>query len=443
MSLQVVDDVPVAAVRRMAGLVSETLAEERIHRSATGRSSLDLDDERELARNVIVRHLDVIAAEHLAQGFDLLDESQEARLVEAVLAKVLGLGRIQPLLDDPEITDIHIRGSASTRVKLADGSRLPMPPVVDSDDELIELVRLVAARMGRTEQRFDAAAPEVNVQLQDGSRLFATMEVSARPSVVIRKHRFELSSLAELENRGLIDFCLREFLTAAVRAKRNIVICGGTGTGKTTMLRALLNEVPAFDRIITIEDAYELGLDRFEEQHPDYDMLQSRPANIEGRGAVTMLDLTKMALRMDPDRVIIGEVRGGEAFPMVLAMSQGNNGSMCTMHADSTRTVFPKLAAYVSMAETGLPVETVNLLLATALHLVVHIDLIDGVRRVVSVREVVDADGTRIVSNEVFAPGVDGRAVPAYPLRDPTLVMLEQHGFDAALLDPAGGWWPS
>jgi pilus assembly protein CpaF len=172
-------------------------------------------------------------------------------------------------------------------------------------------------------------------------------------------------------------------------------------------------------------------------------MLQSRPANIEGRGAVTMLDLTKMALRMDPDRVIIGEVRGGEAFPMVLAMSQGNNGSMCTMHADSTRTVFPKLAAYVSMAETGLPVDTVNLLLATALHLVVHIDLIEGVRRVVSVREVVDADGARIVSNEIFAPGIDGRAVPAYPLRDATLAMLEREGFDAGLLDHANGWWTS
>jgi Flp pilus assembly CpaF family ATPase len=232
-------------------------------------------------------------------------------------------------------------------------------------------------------------------------------------------------------------------LAAAVRAKRNIVICGGTGTGKTTMLRALLNEVPPHDRIVTIEDAYELGLDRFEELHPDYDMLQSRPANIEGRGAVTMLDLTKMALRMDPDRVIIGEVRGGEAFPMVLAMSQGNNGSMCTMHADSTRAVFPKLAAYVSMAETGLPVETVNLLLATALHLVVHIDVIDGVRRVVSIREVVDADGARIISNEIFAPGIDGRAVPAYPLRNATLALLEQHGFDATLLDQTGGWWGS
>ena len=443
MSTQTVASTPAAAVRRVGRLVSETLAEERINRASNGRLPLDLDDERELARTVIVRHLDVVAAEHLAQGFDLLDEAQESQLIDAVLANVLGLGRIQPLLDDPDITDIHIRGAASTRVKLADGQRLQMPPVVETDEELVELIRLVATRMGRSERRFDAANPELNVQLPDGSRLFATMEVSARPSVIIRKHRFELSSLAELEDRGLVDHGLREFLSAAVRAKRNIVICGGTGTGKTTMLRALLNEVPPADRIVTIEDAYELGLDRFESMHPDYDMLQSRPANIEGQGAVTMLDLTKMALRMDPDRVIIGEVRGGEAFPMVLAMSQGNNGSMCTMHADSTRTVFPKLAAYVSMAETGLPVETVNLLLATALHLVVHIDLVEGVRRVVSVREVVDADGTRIVSNEIFAPGIDGRAVPAYPLRDATLTMLERHGFDAGLLHQTDGWWTS
>ncbi|MCU1398986.1 MAG: hypothetical protein JWN62_2095, partial [Acidimicrobiales bacterium] len=124
-------------------------------------------------------------------------------------------------------------------------------------------------------------------------------------------------------------------------------------------------------------------------------------------------------------------------------MSQGNNGSMCTMHADSTRTVFPKLAAYVSMAETGLPVDTVNLLLATALHFVLHIEVIDGVRRIASVREVVDADGARIVSNEIFRPGDDGRAIPGYPLRDSTLALLEDCGFDAALLDRPGGWWTS
>ena len=432
---------PQGAVGRVATVVGETLASERISRTAAGRLPLGIDDERELARSVIVRNLDALAGEHLAQGLNPLDEAEESALVDAVLAKVLGLGRIQPLLDNPHITDIHIRGCASTRLKMIDGRRIPALPVVDSDEELVDLVRLVATRLGRSERRFDAANPELNLQLPDGSRLFAMMEVSSRPSVIIRKHRFELSALPELEQRGLVDHSLRCFLSAAVKARRNIIVCGGTGSGKTTMLRALLNEVPPDERIVTIEDAYELGLDRFENLHPDYDMLQSRPPNIEERGEVTMLDLTKMALRMDPDRVIVGEVRGAEAFPMLLAMSQGNNGSMCTMHADSTRTVFPKLAAYVSMAETGLPVETVNLLVATALHLVIHIEVIDNVRRVVSIREVVDADGARIVSNEVFKPGLDGRAVPGYPLRDSTMALLERHGFDASLLDKPDGWW--
>lgn len=311
---------PPTSIGRVSKLVGETLADDRISRSATGRLPLAIADERELARSVVIRHLDALAAEHLADGFEPLNGSEEDHLVEAVLAKVLGLGRIQPLLDDPEINDIHIRGSASTRLKLIDGRRIASRPVVDSDEELVDLVRLVATRLGRSERRFDAANPELNLQLPDGSRLFATMEVSARPSVVIRKHRFELSSLDELQARGLLDLALREFLAAAVRAKRNIVICGGTGTGKTTMLRALLNEVPPDERIITIEDAYELGLDRFEDLHPDHDMLQSRPANIEGRGAITMLDLTRMALRMDPDRVIVGEVRGGEPAPKLVAL---------------------------------------------------------------------------------------------------------------------------
>jgi len=430
-----------SAVGPIAVAVGEVLASERVSRSASRRLPLALEDERELARSVALSQLDVLAAESLAGGTSPLDADEESELVEAVLAKVLGLGRLQPLLDNPEISDIHIRGCASTRLKMTDGRRLGVPPVVDTDEELVELVRLIAARMGRSERRFDAANSDVNLQLPDGSRLFATMEVSSRPSVTIRKHRFELSSLDELEANGMIDEALREFLAAAVRAKRNIVIAGGTGSGKTTMLRALLNEVPALERIVTIEDAYELALDHFEDRHPDYDMLQSRPANIEGRGEVTMLDLTRMALRMDPDRVVVGEVRGSEAFPMLMAMSQGNNGSMCTMHAASTRTVFPKLAAYVSMAETGLPVETVNLLLATALHFVVQIDVIDGVRRVASVREVVDADGARIVSNEVFRPGLDGRAVPGYPMRDSSLRLLEGHGFDATYLDKPDGWW--
>ncbi len=430
-------------VASISQAVGEALADERVQRSSTARLPLDVSNERELARGVVARHLDSLAAHHLAQGFETLSPTHEAELADAVLARVLGLGRIQPLLDHPDVNDIHIRGAASTWLKMTDGSRVAAAPVVDSDDELVELVRMIATRAGRSERRFDAANPELNIQLPDGSRLFAAMEVSSRPTVIIRKHRFELSSLRELEDNGLVDEALSEFLAASVRAKRNVVIAGGTGSGKTTMLRALLNEVPSDERIITIEDAYELGLDRFEDAHPDYDMLQSRPANIEGRGAVSMVDLTRMALRMDPDRVVVGEVRGAEAFPMLMAMSQGNNGSMCTMHADSTRTVFPKLAAYVSMAEMGLPVETVNLLLATALHFVIHIETIAGVRRISSVREVVDADGTRIVSNEVFKPGLDGRAVPGYPLRDGTLALLEAHGFDAGYLDRPNGWWTS
>ncbi len=429
--------------RRLAAAVSERLADERVGHGAAGRGTFSADDERELARRLIADELDDLAADRLGRGLDPLDEHDERRLAGAVLDAVVGLGRIQPLLDDPQISDIHIRGSDPVWLKMRDGTRVCADPVVAADDELVELVRRVAARSGRAERRLDAANPELNLQLPDGSRLFAAIEIASRPSVVIRRHRFELSTLDELEAGGLFGPALNGLLGAAVRARRNLIVCGGTGTGKTTLLRALLNEVPPEERIVTIEDAYELGLDRFAGAHPDHDMLQSRPANIEGRGEITLLDLTRMALRMDPDRVVVGEVRGGEAFPMLLAMSQGNNGSMCTMHAESTRSVFPKLAAYVAMADTGLPVETTNLLIAHAVHLVVQIEHVEGVRRVTSVREVVDADGTRIVSNEVFRLGPDGYPAPAAPLRDTTMLLLERHGLDPRILDDASaglGW---
>jgi Flp pilus assembly CpaF family ATPase len=434
----VVDDV---LRRRLAAAVSERLADERIELGTRGGPPLSAADERQLARRLIADELDDLAATRLSRGIEPLDLAVEAALADAVLDLAVGLGRIQPLLDDPEISDIHIRGCEPVWLKRRDGRRVQGAPVVDSDDELVDLLRRIASRSGKSERRLDAANPELNLQLPDGSRLFAAIEIAARPTAVIRCHRFELSTLAELEDRGLIDLALREFLAAAVRARRNLVIAGGTGTGKTTLLRALLNEVPAQERIVTIEDAYELGIDRFGDAHPDHDMLQSRPANIEGRGEITLLDLTRMALRMDPDRVVVGEVRGAEAFPMLLAMSQGNNGSMCTMHADSSRSVFPKLSAYVSMADTGLPAETTNLLIAHAVHFVVQIEHVEGVRRLTSVREVVDAEDARIVSNEVFRPAGDGRAVPGYPLRDTTARLLERHGLDLSLLESPDGWW--
>ena len=287
-------------VMQLARLVGEALAADEIEREASGRSRLSTEDARQLAASLAAGELDRVASDRLARGVDLLHADDELALFGAVMASVVGLGRIQPYLDSPDVSDIHIRGCDSVWLKLHDGSRVPGEPVADSDDELIELVRLVATRMGRSERRFDAANPELNLQLPDGSRLFATMEVSARPSVVIRRHRFELSSLDELATRGMVDDELASFLSAAVRARRNIIVAGGTGTGKTTLLRALLNEVPSHERLVTIEDAYELGLDRFADRHPDHDMLQARPANIEGRGEVTMLDLARMALRMDP-----------------------------------------------------------------------------------------------------------------------------------------------
>jgi len=425
----------------LARTITERLVEEQLRRATQGSASVGALEERRLVEDLLARELDRLAGTRLGAGLVLLTTDQEQRVSDAVRAIVLGLGRVQPLLDDPEVSDIHIRGCEPVWLRLRDGTRRSSPPVADSDEQLVELVRLAAARMGSDERRFDAANPELNLQLPDGSRLFAVMSVSQRPAVIIRRHRFELSSMEQLQERGMVDRAVGEFLAAAVRARRNIVIAGGTGSGKTTLMRALLNEVPPSERIVTIEDAFELGLDRFPELHPDLDTLQARPENTEGRGAVTMADLTRMALRMDPDRVVLGEVRGAEAFPMLLAMSQGNNGSMCTMHADSSRSVFPKLAAYVSMADTGLPVQTVNLLVANALHLVVHLELIRGVRRVTSIREVLDADGSMITSNEIFCPGPEGHAEPGYPMSDSTIDALEAAGFDLALLDRPRGWW--
>lgn len=433
--MTIVDSLPPTLIDRnlvnaLASRLGDLLADERLDRRARNQRDPTNEEEHDFARTAVHAELLRLSAVRRSEGKSVLTVFDEAAVSSAAIAQVLGLGRLQPLLEDDEISDVHVRGNCRVWVKLRNGQRETRDPIVDTDEELIELVRRAATRLSRQERRFDAGTPELNMQLPDGSRLFATMTVSLRPSLVIRRHRFEISSLEELRLRGLLTEELQNFLTAAVRARRNFVIAGGTGSGKTTLLRALINEVPPSERIVTIEDAYELGLDHFEHLHPDHDALQSRPANIEGQGEITLADLTRMALRMDPDRVIVGEVRGAEAFPMLLAMSQGNNGSMCTMHADSTRSVFPKLAAYVSMASTGLPIDTVNLLLASALHFVIYIDNSDDWRQVASVREVVDCDGSNIISNEIFSLDKDGELVKAFPLRESTRELLAKYGYE-------------
>jgi len=416
----------VELINELSRAIATALADDRVQRHKEDLRALDSDDERELARVTAASALTQLRGTSSSLTL-FMNGASDHDVIEEAVARVLGLGRLDPLLIDDHISDIHVRGSAPGWVKLRDGSREQRPPIVDTDAELIDLVRKIGARMSRSEQRFDPAHPHVNLQLPDGSRMFAAMDIAMRPTLIIRRHRFEMSSLVELSQRGMMSIDVAAFLAASVRARRNIIIAGGTGTGKTTLLRALLNEVSREERIVTIEDAYELGIERFEELHPDFDSLQARPANIEGNGEITVADLTKMALRMDPDRVIVGEVRGAEAFPMLLAMSQGNNGSMCTLHADSSRSVFPKLAAYVSMAASGVPTETTNLLIASAVHFVVHIEIVDGHRVISSIREVVDADGASIISNEVFDRASRTPAFAA--LRSVTSDMLREHGF--------------
>lgn len=416
-------------IPEVARAIATALADDRVRRHNEDQFPPSVDEERHMARLTAAGVL-AKARPLDAWGFDAIPDPNDRQIIDEAIAQVLGLGRLEPLLEDDEISDIHIRGNFPVWVKTRNGERREHPPIVQTDAELVDLIRRIASRMGHREQRFDPAHPELNLQLPDGSRLFAAMEISSHPTLVIRRHRFEFSAISQLVERQMMEPEVGSFLAAAVRSRKNIIVAGGTGSGKTTLLRALINEIGPLERIVTIEDAYELGIDHFQSAHPDHDALQARTANIEGQGEITMADLTRMALRMDPDRVIVGEVRGGEAFPMLLAMSQGNNGSMCTLHADSARSVFPKLLAYVSMASTGVPTETVNLLIASAIHFVVHIEVRDNVRRITSIHEVVDADGTAIVSNEVYS--VNSTTPQFVALRGATATQLEGYGFPRA-----------
>jgi Flp pilus assembly CpaF family ATPase len=283
----------------------------------------------------------------------------------------------------------------------------------------------------------------VSFQLPAGERAFAVMAVTARPSLSIRRHRFQKATLAELRQNGTFDTGVEALLGAMVRARKNILVTGGTAIGKTTLLRALAAVIPPWERLITVEDLFELCLDADTEAHPDVVAMQAREANVEGQGAVSQAELVRWALRMSPDRVIVGEVRGPEVIPMCNAMNQGNDGSMATLHASTSRQAFTKLAAYAVQGPERLPLEATNLLVASALDFVVHLDKPrshNGQRVVSSVREVVDADEKQIVSNEILRPGNDRRAVPGAPLQTETVEDLAAVGFDPDAFWRVGRW---
>lgn len=430
-----------ALVARFRTAVGQALADRTSTAQRAGEESFDRDDQMAFARRLLNDELERYAKECLAAGSDLLSEDGEETIAHEVFDRLFELGRLQRLLDDESLTDILCNGYDQVFLVYPDGRKVPGPPVASSDEELIEMLREIGRRSGLAEREFNATRPSLNVPLPGGSRLFAVAYVCDRPCVAIRRHRHLKVTLPELRRLGVIDKGLEGFLAAGVRSRQQILICGATAAGKTTMLRALASEIPPEERIVTIETELELGLDRFPDQHIDCVALEAREANVEGVGEVSAADLVRMSLRMNPDRVIVGEVRGAEVIPLLNAMSQGNDGSMCTVHADSSATVFNKLALYAVQAPERLPLEATNLLAASAADLVVWIDKTRDGRFVGSVRHVVEADGHRVVTNELFRPGPDRRAVPGDPIPADLLAELEAEGYDRSLHLRSQGWW--
>ena len=392
----------------------------------------DLAARTEAARRIIAGVLRDENGAALKAG-RALDPAAGQAAARAVFDGLFGLGGFQEHLDNPAVETINANGCDDVFVQYDDGTRERVPPVADSDAELIELVRAVAARNGVEERRFDLGAPRTSVPLRGGGRLFAVMGVTGRPCVSIRRDRLAAAGLGDLVRNGTLDRDLAGFLAAVVRARKNIVISGGTSSGKTTLMRALAAAIPPHERIITIEDSLELQLGRDRAAHPDVVAMQAREPNSEGQGEVTLAELVRWALRMTPDRVIVGEVRGPELIPMLNAMSQGNDGSMTTIHASSSRGAMLKMGAYAAQAPEHLSLEDTTLLIASAVSFTIQVGWDTAGRRCVcSVREVTDADGRQVVSNEVYGPGPSKRAVPLVPVRADTMDDLAAAGYRPA-----------
>ena len=415
-------------VRRLQGEVAQRLSRVARERRDSGRLPLAGEDERQRAHAVIS---DVVAGEVsrlLRAGEQPPSSRAEVALAEAVFAGLFGAGRLQILLDDPSIENVDINGCDEVFVSYADGRRERVGPVASTDDELVEQVQILAAYAGLNARVFDDANPELDLRLPDGTRLSAVRRVTARPAVSLRRHRYPRVFLADLVANGTLTVDLASFLSAVVKARRNVMIAGETDSGKTTLLRALVNEIGRHERLCTVENSLELGLRAHPELHPDVVELEAAPANSEGVGAVGMAQLVRRTLRMNPDRVIVGEVLGPEVVTMLNAMSQGNDGSLSTIHARTPRGVFDRIATYARQAEERLDLESTHQLIAGgeggtgALDFVVFLrkTRTSGMasptgsgmtRRVVSAVLEINGFDHRVQASEVFGEGPDGRAV--------------------------------
>jgi pilus assembly protein CpaF len=374
----------------------------RIHRRMVERINLamleDIDTEslRSQVRQIISG---LVGEEQLP-----LSEAERSTLEEQIVNETFGLGPIEPLLHDPDVADILVNGPDSVYIERF-GRIEPTDIKFDDDEHLMKIIDRIVSRVGR---RVDESSPMVDARLADGSRVNAIIPPLSLdgPSLSIRRFGVRTLHLEDLIRSGSVSEGMAEICKGAVRARLNMLIVGGTGSGKTTFLNALSAFVPEEERIVTIEDAAELQL-----LQPHVVRLETRPANIEGKGQITQRDLLRNALRMRPDRIIVGEVRGFEVLDMLQAMNTGHDGSLTTIHANNPRDALHRLETLILLSGVNLPTTAMREQISAALDVIVQVTrMSDGTRRVVSVSEIVGMEQDVVAMQEVFSfrrTGVD------------------------------------
>ncbi len=325
-----------------------------------------------------------------------LPDAMRQQLTKDVLDEVLGYGPIQPLLDDPDVSEVMVNGPKKVYIEKK-GQLTKTPITFENDAHVLRVIEKIIFPLGR---RVDNDSPTVDARLPDGSRVNAVIPPVAidGSSITIRKFRKDKLTALQLVEFGSLTQIMAEFLRACVVSRLNIVISGGTGSGKTTLLNVLSGFIPEDERIVTVEDAAELQL-----QQDHIVRLETKTASIDGRGAVTIRDLVRNCLRMRPDRIVVGECRGGEALDMLQAMNTGHDGSLTTVHANSPRDAISRLETLVLMAGMDLPLKVVRQQIASAVDLIVQQSrLKDGSRKVTAISEVAGMEGDTVVLTDIF-----------------------------------------
>jgi len=366
----------------------------RIHKKLL--DALDLSKLESAGREDLRSQVGLAVDDLLSLEGAVLRRAERDRLIEQILDEILGLGPLEPLLKDGMVSDILVNGSKQIYVERK--GKLEQTSVVFKDDaHLLHIIDRIVSRVGR---RIDESAPMVDARLADGSRVNAIIPPLAidGPAMSIRKFGTKALGIEDLVQFGAMTPQMAEFFRGAVIARLNIIVSGGTGSGKTTLLNCLSSFIPHDERIVTIEDSAELQL-----QQEHVVRLETRPPNIEGFGEVTQRDLVRNCLRMRPDRIIVGEVRAGEALDMLQAMNTGHDGSIATLHANTPRDALTRLETMIAMAGVDLPDKATRHQISSAVDLIVQAArLSDGSRKVVTVSEVLNMEGDTIVMQDVF-----------------------------------------